>query len=193
MKLCLLSDSHDHRHLLAAAVEQAKRAGAQAVLHCGDVVAPSTLRVLQRHGLPVHVIHGNNAGDLVHLCKLAQEPNSVIHFHGQDARLEFGGRKIFLVHYPHYAYAMACTGDYDIVCCGHEHKTQIARVRNVKGGETILLNPGTVGGVGAPPTYMLCDLATLEFNVHEVDVAPAAKSDARMSVHESAAKRGAES
>lgn len=193
MKLCLLSDSHDHRHLLDSAVEQAKRDGAEAVLHCGDVVAPSTLRVLQRHGLPVHVIHGNNAGDLVHLCKLAQEPNSVIRFYGQDARLEFAGRKIFLVHYPHYAYAMACTGDYDIVCCGHEHRTQITRVRHVKGGETILLNPGTVGGVGAPPTYMLCDLATLEFSVREVDVVPAAKSEARMSAHEQAAKPEAES
>lgn len=62
MKLCILSDSHDHRYLLRAAVEQARRAGAEAVLHCGDVVAPSTLHVLRPLGLPVHVVHGNNTG-----------------------------------------------------------------------------------------------------------------------------------
>ena len=37
----------------------AKAEGAEAILHCGDVVAPSTLSVLQPLGLPVHVIYGN--------------------------------------------------------------------------------------------------------------------------------------
>ena len=65
MKVCIVSDSHDNRPLLEAAVADAKSLGAEAVIHCGDVVAPSTLNVLKHHGLPVHVIHGNNTGDLV--------------------------------------------------------------------------------------------------------------------------------
>ena len=44
MKLCILSDSHDNRRLLDHAVADAKARGAEAVLHCGDVVAPTTLR-----------------------------------------------------------------------------------------------------------------------------------------------------
>ena len=91
MKLCILSDSHDNRRLLDHAVADAKARGAEAVLHCGDVVAPTTLRVLQKHGLPVHVVHGNNTGDLFSLGKLSCEPASVVQYHGPDAALEFAG------------------------------------------------------------------------------------------------------
>ena len=49
MKICILSDSHDNLALLDSAVEDAQTRGAEAVLHCGDVVAPSTLQVVQKH------------------------------------------------------------------------------------------------------------------------------------------------
>jgi hypothetical protein len=42
---------------------------------------------------------------------------------------------------------MAATGDWDLVCCGHSHKAKIERLPNIRGGETPLVNPGTVGGV----------------------------------------------
>ncbi|HIP53267.1 MAG TPA: metallophosphoesterase [Chromatiales bacterium] len=169
MKICILSDSHDHIPLLNAAVAAAKAEGAEAVLHCGDVVAPSTLECLEKHGLPVHVIHGNNTGDLYTLGRLATRPDNVIHYHGMDAGLELGGRRIFLVHYPHYARAMAATGDWDLVCCGHSHKVKMERVPDIKGGETLLINPGTVGGVGSDPaTYVIGDLDRFEFEVREL-------------------------
>jgi uncharacterized protein len=172
MKLCILSDSHDNRALLAKAVEDAKARGAQAVLHCGDVVAPTTLRVLLKIGLPVHVIHGNNSGDVVSLCKLNKEHPDTILYHGQDADLTLGGCRVFVVHYPHYAHAMALTGDYDIVCCGHDHRTSITPYQTVKGTTATVINPGTVGGVGAEPTYILADLATREFTIHTVPIDP---------------------
>ena len=53
MKVCILSDSHDHIPLIDAAVADAKAAGAEAVLHCGDLVAPSTLNCLQKYGRPL--------------------------------------------------------------------------------------------------------------------------------------------
>lgn len=168
MIVCIVSDSHDNRRLLGSAVADAKAHGAQAVLHCGDVVAPSTLNVLKPIGLPVHVIHGNNMGDLVSMCKLAHKPDSFISFHGADAGIELAGRKIFLVHFPHYAHAMACTGDWDLVCYGHDHKAEIRHQSTVTGSETLLINPGTVGGVGANPTYCIGDLATMEFDIRPV-------------------------
>ena len=88
MKVCILSDSHDHIALLDAAVADAKPAGAEAVLHCGDLVAASTLHCLEKYGLPVHVIHGNNTGDLYALTRLADKPVDVIRFHGMDAGIE---------------------------------------------------------------------------------------------------------
>ncbi len=169
MKVCIVSDSHDHRPLLAAAVSAAKAAGAEAVLHCGDVVAPSTLSVLKPFGLPIHVIHGNNAGDLYMMARIANQPGNHVTFYGQDAGIELAGRRIFLVHYPHYAHAMATTGNWDLVCCGHDHEARIETVANIKGGETRMVNPGTVGGVAAPATWVLGDLDAMTFEVHEVE------------------------
>ncbi|HFD80551.1 MAG TPA: metallophosphoesterase, partial [Gammaproteobacteria bacterium] len=168
MKVCIVSDSHDHRPLLAAAVRAAKAQGAEAVLHCGDVVAASTLSVLKPLGLPVHVIHGNNTGDLYMMARVANKPGNLVTFYGQDAGIELGGRRIFLVHYPHYARAMATTGDWDLVCCGHDHEARIETVANIKGTLTHLVDPGTVGGVAAPATWVLGDLETMEFTLHEV-------------------------
>ena len=37
---------------------------------------------------------------------------------------------------------MALTGDYDLVCNGHEHRAVVERVRNVKGEETLRIDPG---------------------------------------------------
>lgn len=169
MKICILSDSHDHIPLLDAAVAEAKRRGAEAILHCGDVVAPNTLKCLNKHQLPVHAIHGNNTGDLYTLGLMAAKPGNVIEYHGMDAQLTLAGKRIFLVHYPHYAHAMATTGDWDLVCCGHSHIFKQELVPNIKNGHTMMLNPGTIGGVGsAPATYVMLDLMTMEIERLEI-------------------------
>ncbi len=170
MKICIVSDSHDNRLLLESACRAAKAEGAEAILHCGDVVAPSTLNVLKPLGLPIHVIYGNNSGDLYMMGRIANKPGSGVKFYGQDAGIKLAGKRIFLVHYPHYAHAMATTGDWDLVCCGHDHTAQIEPVDNIKGGITQVVNPGTVGGVAAPATYIMGDLETMSFEIHEVQL-----------------------
>jgi predicted phosphodiesterase len=60
---------------------------------------------------------------------------------------------------------MACTGDWDLVCCGHSHEAGIERVRNVRDGSTLLVNPGTVAGIAAPATWILGDLETMRFEL----------------------------
>ena len=118
------------------------------------------------------VISGFNPYSLWGVRRLAARKDAYIHYHGMDAGLELGGRRIFIVHYPHYARAMAATGKWDLVCCGHSHKTALERLPNLKGGTTPLVNPGTVGGVGnAPATYVMADLETMEFEMREIDKA----------------------
>ena len=121
-------------------------------------------------------MHGNNTGDLVTLTRITARKGSVVRYYGQDADFRLAGRRIFLVHYPHYARGMATTGDWDLVCCGHSHQASIERVLNVKGQRTVLVNPGTVGGVDAPATYALGSLETLEFELHEISDASLAAS-----------------
>ncbi|MCC7040684.1 MAG: metallophosphoesterase family protein [Burkholderiales bacterium] len=180
MKICIVSDSHDRSDPLAQAVRAAAAEGATAVIHCGDIIGTQTLRGAMQAGLPMHVIHGNNLGDPVSLSRWAYESGGLLRYHGADARLDLHGRRIFVVHYPEYGHAMACTGDWDLVCCGHSHVAGIERVGNVKGGTTWVVNPGTVAGLAAPRTWILGDLATMRFELRSLEPSHAVP-DARVS------------
>lgn len=164
MKIGVVSDSHDHGAPLAAAVARARDWGAQAILHCGDVIGPNTLLSALAVGLPLHVVHGNNLGDTYRMQRMAHESKGALTYYGGDASFELGGRRLFMTHYPHLARGMACTGDFDAVFCGHSH---VAQVESVQGARrfTPLVNPGTVAGIGAAATMVLGDLETLSFEI----------------------------
>ena len=168
MKICIVSDSHDASPLLAAAVERARARNAAVVLHCGDIIGPNTLRAALKLGLPMHVVHGNNLGDVVALARLAAESAGLLRYHGGDATLSLAGRQLFMTHYPHIARGMAATGDYDAVFCGHSHRAAIEEQRNVTGGSTPVVNPGTVAGIGAPATFVMGDLEHLTFSIEHL-------------------------
>ncbi len=168
MKICIVSDSHDRADALAQAVREAKAQGAEAVIHCGDLIGAQTLKPAIALGLPLHLIHGNNVGDPMALHRLSGESDGRMRYYGADARIDLGQRRIFVVHYPEYGHAMACTGDWDLVCCGHSHLALIEQVANVKGGKTWLVNPGTVAGLAAPATWVAADLETMRFEIREL-------------------------
>ena len=62
MKIAILSDSHDNIWKLAEAMPTL--ASADAVIHCGDLVAPfMILRLIQGlKDIPLHLVWGNNDG-----------------------------------------------------------------------------------------------------------------------------------
>ena len=171
VKICIVSDSHDRADALERAVNDAAAEGAQAIVHCGDLIGAHTLRPALRARIPMHVIHGNNMGDPLALHNLSRASGGLLQYHGPDARLELGGRKIFLVHYPEYGYAMACTGNWDLVCCGHSHQAGVERVATVKGGSAWLVNPGTIAGLSAPATWVLGDLDAMRYEVFKLSMA----------------------
>jgi putative phosphoesterase len=165
MKVAIVSDSHDHSDLLARALQLARDGGAQVAFHCGDLIGAHTLRPALAVGLPLHVVHGNNLGDFSALMRLVAESGGRLAYHGGDAGLDVGGRRLFMIHYPHLAHGMALTGDYDAVFCGHSHRAEVRSIENVRGGRTVLVNPGTVAGLAAPRTFAFGDLATLSFEI----------------------------
>lgn len=165
MKICIVSDSHDRAERLAVAVTAARRDGAQAVIHCGDIIGANTLRKALEVGLPMHVVHGNNVGDQLALMRMAAESGGRLRYYGSDGALELGGRRIYVTHYPHIAHGMACTGDFDLVCCGHSHEGKVYQQRAASGHGTWVVNPGTVAGVGGPATWAEGDLVTMEFSL----------------------------
>lgn len=170
MKICIVSDSHDRAHPLAAAIAAAKSEGAEAAIHCGDLIGANTLRASISLGIPIHAVHGNNLGDPMALHAMTKKSGGLFNYYGPDAILELHGKRIFATHYPHYGRALACTGDYDLVCCGHSHHAEIVDQPNILGGKTLLLNPGSVAGIDAPGiksrmTWIMGDLERMIFEI----------------------------
>lgn len=170
MKICIVSDSHDDGRSLARCLSVAKTEGAAVAVHCGDIIGTNTLRASLAVGLPLHAIHGNNLGDPGSLCRLAAKSEGLLTYHGQDATLVLGGRRVFVVHYPHYGEGIALTGDFDLVCCGHSHEPLVKQIRHIKnGGHCWLVNPGTTAGLGAPAaTWIMGDLDSMQFEIRKV-------------------------
>ncbi|HMS26834.1 MAG TPA: metallophosphoesterase family protein [Burkholderiaceae bacterium] len=168
MKICIVSDSHDRAPMLAQAVASAKEAGAELVIHCGDLIGAQTLKPLIALGLPVHLVHGNNLGDPIALWKMCKRSEGLINYHGADIDIEIAGRKLFATHYPHYARGIAALGEFHVVCCGHSHEASVEQQTTIKGGKSWLVNPGSVAGLGGSATWILADLELATFEIRQL-------------------------
>jgi putative phosphoesterase len=173
MKICIVSDSHDRSEPLVEAIVEAQAYGAQAVIHCGDLIGVNTLRASLKLNIPIHAVHGNNIGDVAALYRMMAKTNGLFSFYGEDVALDMGGCKIFVTHMPHQGQAFACTGDYDLVCHGHSHTAHIGKQKHVRGGECWLINPGSVAGIDAPgvkaiSTWILADLDKMDFEIRKL-------------------------
>ena len=155
MKIAILSDVHDNIWKLAQVLDDARALGVGGALFCGDFCAPFTLKQIGE-GIdgPVHVVLGNNDGDVLLLSRIANSLDNVT-LHGPFAMLELGGRQIAVNHYPPIARDQALSGRYDLVCYGHDHEAHVEPV-----GDTLLVNPGEVMGRLGPSSYAVYDTDT---------------------------------
>lgn len=153
MRLAILSDTHDHLAVLRAALP--RLAEADVVLHCGDLCSPFIVRHLAEGlgGRPVHIVWGNNEGDIRLMAQIAQEHPQVT-LHGALAELDLGGLRVAVNHYPEIARRLAESGHYDLVCYGHDHRAHTEQV-----GTCVLLNPGEVMGLYGHRSFATFDTA----------------------------------
>lgn len=170
MKLAILSDIHDHVWNLRAALAAIRTHNADALLFCGDLNAPFVLGMLaQGFDGPIHTVAGNNEGDWRLIAAVAANANSKraaeaqITLHGQFFTATIGGVRMAANHYPEIAREVAASGNYDLVCFGHNHQYELGRV-----GETVIVNPGTIMGFNpsnkleaqdVPATFAIYDSA----------------------------------
>jgi putative phosphoesterase len=146
-----MSDTHDNIWKLEDAMPYL--VDCDTILHCGDLIAPFIV-VQLGEGVPdkpIHIVWGNNDGDKRLLTEKALE-SSNIYIHGDFADLELSGAKIAINHYPAIARALAASGEYDLVCYGHDHTAHQEMI-----GETVLLNPGEVMGLKGRSTIAIFD------------------------------------
>ncbi len=157
MRVGIISDTHDHVWNLEKAIEILKNQKVNALFHCGDLVSPFMIEILLKLEKPVHLILGNNKGDIVLLMNIIKD-NSLIHFYGDRGEVLLNEKEICLVHYPDEALAFASTGKYDYVFFGHTHLFETKKI-----GNTLLINPGEVLGKKQKPSLVILELSTGEF------------------------------
>lgn len=137
MLVGVISDTHDNVPAVRAAVAVFEDRGADAVVHCGDVVAPPV--VGEFSGFECHFVLGNNDGELDGLDRTIRALGEGSVLHGRFADLEFDGKHVAVLHGEDtdQVETLAEGGGFDYVCYGHHH---VAEVRSV--GETTVVNPG---------------------------------------------------
>jgi putative phosphoesterase len=159
MKIGIMSDSHDNLSKLGEAVQ--KMQFVDAVIHCGDLCAPFVVKQLGEgfKNIPIHIVWGNNEGDPFRIAQVASQYDHV-HLHGEIAKIELGGLRIAVNHFPEIASDLADSGHYDLVCYGHDHT-----LHEEQRGECLLLNPGELMGMNGRST-----VAVYDTELHRVEV-----------------------
>lgn len=152
MRIAIMSDSHDNIWHLKTALTLILESGAEAIIHCGDFVAPFMLKRLDKVGIPVYGVLGNNDGSVLSMARDAYRDLNHIHLDDVVGRITLGDCRIAYTHDPVVGKAFASTGDFDLVCCGHSHTWHETKV-----GDCTLLNPGEIMGSNGDPSFALFD------------------------------------
>jgi uncharacterized protein len=139
MRLAILSDIHDNVWKLAAALRAID--SADELICCGDLCSPFIVHQMARgFAGPIHIVFGNNDGDLYRITANVQRYDHV-KIHGEFLRCELAGKRIAVNHYDNIGRALGASGEFDLVCYGHNHVHEIVRM-----GSTLAINPGPIMG-----------------------------------------------
>lgn len=157
MLVGLISDTHDNIPLIRKALARFREAGAEAVVHAGDFIAPFALKEIVKFDGPVYAVFGNNDGERKGLKNilgdLADGPR----------RVEIAGKTFTIIH-DEAKLTEADREGSDVVVLGHTHLPE------VREGKPLVVNPGECGGwVEGRWTVATLDTETLEVDMIELD------------------------
>ena len=91
MLIAVLSDTHDHLANLRSAVTLCNERGAFLLIHCGDLISPFMLQELAAFNGPVHLVYGNNIGDMYLISRFCADRFPSVTHHGIKGAIEAGG------------------------------------------------------------------------------------------------------
>lgn len=138
MKIGVISDTHDNVAATEAAMDVFEAEAVETVIHCGDFIAPPLVPFLDRGGIELHAVRGNNDGEREGLGD-AFDALAGATLHGRFAELSVDGRRVAVLHGEEkpVVEALASSGAYEYVLYGHWHVREKRAV-----GDTVVVNPG---------------------------------------------------
>ena len=158
MRVAILSDIHDNLWNLRTAIGSLGGSADQLIC-CGDLCSPFVMDELGRFPGPVHIVFGNNDADLF---RITRKSSARVQLYGEFFETELDGRKTAVNHFDNIVRPIALSGEYDLVCYGHNHEFRVMKL-----GRTTVVNPGPIMGAKFPsgkwtdvdPTFVVYDTA----------------------------------
>ncbi len=163
IKIGIISDSHDNVPKIKAAIVFFNEKGVEAVLHCGDFVAPfSFIPFEELECGSLYAVFGNNDGEKKGLSRIAE--SNGWRLEQGPMEIELGGRKIAIMHEPDRLRGLIEKGVYDVIASGHLHKPKIEKQNGA-----LVINPGEAGGwTTGKATVAIVDLETMDAEICEI-------------------------
>ena len=136
MILGVISDTHDHLQRINDAIELFNREKTGAVIHCGDFVAPFSIKLFMKLNCPFYGVFGNNDGEQTGLLKMAQSFHGELH--NPPHIFEITGKRILVSHSapdPKRLAGLPAPPDY--ILFGHTHHSESVDIAGIPA-----FNPG---------------------------------------------------
>jgi putative phosphoesterase len=150
MRIGILSDTHDQQARTARAVAILADAGAEALIHCGDLTRPDMVHLCGI--LPAYFVFGNNDDDLRGLRAAIDAVGGTCLGYGGEIAL--GGKRIAVTHGDNVREIRRLASAIpDYLLFGHTHLPSAVQI-----GATRHINPGALHRASSW-TVALLDLA----------------------------------
>lgn len=156
MKVGILSDTHDQVGRTSLAVSALIGAGAEVLVHCGDITRPAV--VLECSGIPCYYVFGNNDYDHDALGRAIRGSGGISL--GRGGMIELDGKRIAVTHGDSSREVRRLIElDPDYLLFGHSHSAADDRRGAIR-----WINPGALHRAD-PHSVAVLDLGTdvLEF------------------------------
>ncbi|PIB33297.1 hypothetical protein BFP78_03290 [Gaetbulibacter sp. 5U11] len=164
MKIGIYSDIHDNIFNLEKTLQYFKDQNIEHTFFCGDFCSPIPVKTIGNSDITTHCVFGNGDADRFTFLNLAHNQFPNLKLNSEYAVIDLNNKKIAMTHYPFYANALARTGDYDLVLCGHTHEAKVELI-----DKTWLINPGEVMGWKGKASFAVYNFENNTVNIIKIN------------------------
>ena len=138
MKIAVISDTHDRLDMIRRAVDVMEERHIETIIHCGDFIAPFTIPLFEKLGIPFISVFGNNDGEKKGLSDKILGIGGMVCYPPVVRIIE--GKQFLICHEPLPEEGVTKYFNHvDYYLFGHTHKQEVRAINGIKA-----INPGEI-------------------------------------------------